>query len=60
MLSAVLVRPDKRVVFPVRCEPINNADGCAKNDCERNAAKRLTEGLGTSYGGATGSGCPLC
>jgi hypothetical protein len=38
MLSAVLVHPDKRDVFPVRCEPIVNTDGCAKNDCERNAA----------------------
>lgn len=38
MLSAVLVHPDKREVFPMRCEPIVNTDGCAKNDCERNAA----------------------
>lgn len=49
MLSAVLVHPDKREVFPVRCEPIVNTDGCTKNDCERNAAKRLLEGLAQSY-----------
>jgi hypothetical protein len=49
MLSAVLVHPDKREVFPMRCEPIVNTDGCAKNDCERNAAKRLLEGLHQSY-----------
>ena len=51
MLSAVLVHPDKREVFPMRCEPIINTDGCAKNDCERNAAKRLLEGLRQSYVG---------
>ncbi len=49
MLSAVLVHPDKREVFPMRCEPIANTDGCIKNDCERNAAKRLLEGLRQSY-----------
>ena len=49
MLSAVLVHPDKREVFPMRCEPIINTDGYAKNDCERNAAKRLLEGLRQSY-----------
>jgi hypothetical protein len=49
MLSAVLVHPDKREVFPMRCEPIINTDGCVKNDCERNAAKRLLEGLRQSY-----------
>lgn len=49
MLSAVLVHPDKAEVFPLRCEPIINTDGYAKNDCERNAAKRLLEGLGQSY-----------
>ena len=49
MLSAVLVHPDKPEVFPVRCEPIINTDGCTKNDCERNAAKRLLQGVGQSY-----------
>jgi hypothetical protein len=50
MLSAVLVHPHKREVFPMRCEPIVNTDGCRKNDCERNAGKRLLEGLRQSYG----------
>lgn len=49
MLSAVLVHPDKREVFPLHCEPIINTDGCAKNDCERNAAKRLLAGLEQHY-----------
>lgn len=51
MLSAVLVHPDRAEVFPLRCEPIINTDGCAKNDCERNAAKRLLKGLRVSYAG---------
>lgn len=49
MLSAVLVHPDKREVFPLHCEPIVNTDGCGKNDCERNAGKRLLKHLQQSY-----------
>jgi len=49
MLSAVLVHPNKREVFPMRCEPIINTDGRTKNDCERNAAKRLLTGMTQSY-----------
>ena len=41
MLGAVLVHPDKREVFPLAPEPIVKGDGAKKNDCERNAAKRL-------------------
>lgn len=40
MLSAALVHPDQKVVFPFAPEPIMNSDGSEKNDCERNAAKR--------------------
>jgi len=43
MLSAVLVNPDEREVFPLAPEPILKQDGNSKNDCERNAAKRLLE-----------------
>lgn len=41
MLSAVLVHPDHKEVFPFAPEPILKQDGATKNDCERNAAKRL-------------------
>ena len=41
MLGAVLVHPDKREVFALAPEPIVKGDGAKKNDCERNAAKRL-------------------
>lgn len=41
MLGAVLVHPEHREVFPLAPEPIEKADGARKNDCERNAAKRL-------------------
>ncbi len=41
MLGAVLVHPDCQEVFPLAPEPILKQDGARKNDCERNAAKRL-------------------
>ena len=41
MLGAVLVHPDKREVFALAPEPVVKGDGAKKNDCERNAAKRL-------------------
>lgn len=41
MLGIVLVHPDERVVIPFAPEPIVKGDGSTKNDCERNAAKRL-------------------
>lgn len=41
LLGAVLVHPDCREVFPLAPEPILKQDGVRKNDCERNAAKRL-------------------
>lgn len=45
MLSAVLVHPDKKEVIPLAPEPILKTDGKKKNDCERNAAKRLLEDI---------------
>jgi hypothetical protein len=45
MLGAVLVHPDHKEVFPLAPEPILKPDGAKKNDCERNAAKRLLEDL---------------
>jgi len=44
-LSAVIVHPDFKPVLPLCPEPILKQDGANKNDCERNAAKRLIEDL---------------
>jgi hypothetical protein len=41
MLAAVLLHPNRREVIPLAPEPIQKQDGSTKNDCERNAAKRL-------------------
>lgn len=41
MLGAVLLHPDKKEVIPLCPEPILKSDGSKKNDCERNASKRL-------------------
>ena len=41
MLGAAIIHPDKREVIPLMPEPIIKQDGTAKNDCERNAAKRF-------------------
>jgi Transposase DDE domain len=40
MLGAALVHPDFSEVIPLAPEPIQHQDGQAKNDCERNAARR--------------------
>jgi len=45
MLGAVLVHPDEKTVIPLAPEPILKQDGHKKNDCERNAAKRLLEAI---------------
>jgi Transposase DDE domain len=45
MLGAALIHPDKREVIPLMPEPILKHDGTDKNDCERNAAKRLISKL---------------
>lgn len=41
MLGVAIVHPDQKVVIPLMPEPIIKQDGGTKNDCERNAAKRL-------------------
>ena len=43
MLGAAIVHPDERIVIPLAPEPIVKKDGTNKNDCERNASKRLLE-----------------
>jgi hypothetical protein len=41
MLGAAIIHPDFRAVMPFMPEPIVQQDGTAKNDGERNAAKRF-------------------
>jgi DDE family transposase len=41
MLGAAIIHPDVREVIPLMPEPIIKQDGTAKNDGERNAAKRF-------------------
>src|SRR2546428_1459831 len=41
MLGAAIIHPDCHTVIPLMPEPIVKQDGTEKNDCERNAAKRL-------------------
>lgn len=41
MVGAALIHPDFRTVIPLMPEPIVKQDGTEKNDCERNATKRL-------------------
>jgi len=45
LLGAALIHPDVREVIPLMPEPIVKQDGADKNDCERNAAKRLVAKL---------------
>ena len=48
-LAAVMVHPQQKEVFPLDFEPIVNEDGARKNDCERNAAKRLCRAIKENY-----------
>jgi hypothetical protein len=49
LLGAVIVHPDLSTVLPLMPEAITRQDGASKNDCERNAAKRLLRGLRQDY-----------
>jgi hypothetical protein len=40
-LCAAFMHPESKQVIPLAPEPISNKDGQKKNDCERNAAKRI-------------------
>ena len=44
MLCALLVHPNESEVFVLGTEPIQQQDGCEKNDYERNASKQLLVG----------------
>jgi hypothetical protein len=41
MLGGVLVHPDQPTVLPFAPEPMLKQDGTKKNECERNASKRM-------------------
>jgi hypothetical protein len=45
-VTLAIVRPDCPVVLPLMPELIRNEDGQEKQDCERNAAKRLLDARG--------------
>ena len=49
MLGAVIVHPERSTVLPLDFEPITRADGSDKNDCERNAGKRLITSIAGQY-----------
>jgi hypothetical protein len=50
ILAAVMVHPELKTVMPIAFEPITKRDGANKNDCERNAAKRLLTYLADAFG----------
>ena len=49
ILQPVIVHPDMRQVLPLAPEAISNRDGTKKQDCERNAAKRLIPKIKATY-----------
>jgi len=49
LLGGVMIHPDLPQVLPLMPEPIQRADGEAKNDCERNAAQRFLDHLKADY-----------
>ena len=44
-----MVHPTQKTVLPIAYEPITKHDGDNKNDCERNAAKRLVAYLADAF-----------
>ncbi len=48
-VAAALVHPDTRTVIPLAIEPIVKQDGETKNDCERNATRRLLKRIRQLY-----------
>ena len=49
ILAAVMVYPTQKTVMPIAYEPITKHDGDNKNNCERNAAKRLLAYLADAF-----------
>ena len=48
-IAAVLVHPNQKQVIPIAVEPIVKQDGETKNDCERNASRRLLQRIRRLY-----------
>jgi len=62
LLGAVAIHPDLPQVLPLMPEAILKGDGDSKNDCERNAAKRLLPRLKKKPSRVAGDcrrGCPV-
>ena len=49
LLAAVIVHPELKTVLPLMPEAITRQDGASKNDCERNASKRLLKALRSEF-----------
>ena len=49
LLAAVIVHPELKTVLPLFPEAITRQDGESKNDCERNAAKRLLPAIRAAF-----------
>jgi hypothetical protein len=49
LLCAVIVHPDKKQVITIAAEPIIREHNQTKNDCERNASKRLLRYIKEAY-----------
>jgi hypothetical protein len=49
ILQSVMIHPDMKQVLPMVPEEISNQDGTKKQDCERNAAKRLIHHIRTMH-----------
>jgi hypothetical protein len=49
LLAAVIVHPEQKTVLPLFPEAITRQDGESKNDCERNAAKRLLPAIRANF-----------
>lgn len=48
-IAAVIIHPDLDAVYPLAVEPIVRQDGETKNDCERNATRRLLQRVRQLY-----------
>ncbi len=49
LLPAAIVHPEHKRALPLDFEPITRRDGNTKNDCERNAGKRLLQSVREQY-----------
>lgn len=49
VIGAAIVHPNHRQVIPLAPEPIQNIDGSSKQDCERNAGKRILKKIRATH-----------